>query len=255
VSDEQGETTFSRPVTVSVVPDPLTTVSGRLVAADGNPVTNAEVTVTLNGLRAEFFDYASPLSTLPEVNGTVAGRTGYVSAVNVRNPDGLFGSDPFGVGMAPDYAARYSGFLSIDEPGEYTFVLGADEGARLALAGLTVLQMPTGRGEFQAFSRTVQLPAGLIPIELTFYESYGDAELQLSYARPGADVEVVPPERFRAVAGEYTIRTDSAGRFVIPNVPANVAAIRLSDRVSELSAPVPPVPGGTTDLGDVVVER
>jgi hypothetical protein len=255
VSDARGNRGLSSPVTLPVVPDSRTTVVGRLLDADGRPVSNTTVRVTLNGLRAEFFDYDTPLSAMPDLSGRVPTRTGHVSAVNVRNPDSLFGSDPYGLGMDADYAARFSGYLRIDIPGEYTFQLGVDDGARLVVGGVTVVQMPTGQGDFRARSGSIRLPAGLIPIEVTYYQSVGDAELQLLYAAPGEELQVVPPARLRATMTELQVQTDGVGRFVIANVPANVPAIQLSGDQGTLSNPVLPVPGGIVDLGDVVVRR
>ena len=50
-----------------------------------------------------------------------------------RNDGAVFSSDTFGVGMAPDFAARFSGTLVVDTTGTYEFLIGADEGARLLI--------------------------------------------------------------------------------------------------------------------------
>jgi hypothetical protein len=93
-----------------------------------------------------------------------------------------------------------------------------------------------------------------VPIEVTYYESVGDAELQLQYAPPGGELQVILPGRLRATMTERTVRTDAFGQFVIPNVPANVPAVRVTSGSGDISPLRPPVPGGVTDFGDVVIE-
>jgi hypothetical protein len=252
VANDQGAVGVSQPLAVSVLPDPRTTVIGRLVDANNLPIGNREVAVTLNGLRAEFFDFVTPLTSVPELTGLVPTRTGHVSAVNLRNPNSVFGSDPFGAGMIPDYAGRLSGYLWIETAGDYTFAVGAVEGARLVINGATAIQTPAGRTSFGIDAQTVALPAGWIPIEVAYYQAVGDTELQLLYGAPGDELRVVAPDALRVAMPQFTVRTDGDGRFVVANVPANVSAVRVSGESGDLSNPVPPAPGGVTDFGDVV---
>ena len=251
--DAAGNLGKSAEITVSVIADPLTALRGRVVNSQDVPLAGAEVIPYVSGLRAEYFDFDIPLTEIPKLSELEPDKEGWVSAVNVRNPDQHFGNDPFGVAMTPDYAARLSGLLWVERPGTYTFVLGADEGARFALNGITLLQMPTGNGEFVVYSQTVELAGGLIPIAVTYYESVGDAELQLAWIPPGGELEVVPPEVLLTRAQELRAVTDSSGDFVIPGVPANVAWVRVQVGLGRLSEPVSPVPARMTDLGVVVV--
>jgi hypothetical protein len=255
IRDAQGTLTMSSPVRLLVVPDPHTTVIGRLVDADGRPVANENVRVAVSGLRAEFFDSAAPLSALPDLRGQAPTRTGLVSAINARMTGGVFGIDPYGLGMDPDYAARFTGYITIETSGEYTFQLGVDDGARLVVGGETVVQMPSGTSVFQTRSGSIPLAAGLVPIEITYYQSLGDAELQLLYEPPGEALQVVPPKRLQVTPDELQVRTNDLGQFAISNVPANVPAIRLSGDSGYLSGPVTPAAGGVVDVGDVVVQR
>src|SRR5262249_50904471 len=139
----------SNDVTVTVKSDSFTTVTGRVVNSEGMPVASAKIQLILNGLEAEFFDFQQPLTTIPELEVRPANLNGLISALNVRNPADIFGHDPFGVSMAPDYAARFTGWLRVAKAGRYQFFLGADEGARAIVDGKIVVDIPTGRGEFQ----------------------------------------------------------------------------------------------------------
>src|SRR5216684_429883 len=102
--------------------------------------------------------------------------TAVVSAVNLRNPNRMFGNDPYGSGLAGDVAGRFRGQLLIDRRGEYTFTLGAREGGRLRIDGTTVVDMPSGDGTFREQSATVNLDAGWIPIEIQHYQNLGYGE-------------------------------------------------------------------------------
>jgi hypothetical protein len=252
VMTDQGDVALSEPVTLSVRPDLLTTVQGRVFDANGIARANTPVTVMLNGLRAEFFDAPGPLVTLPDLGGTAPTVTGYVTAVNSRNPDGVFGSDPFGVGLSPDYAVRLRGFLLVEQAGEYRFQLGADAGVRLVVNGVPVIDASNVVSQFQTSSGSIMLPAGLIPIEVTYVVSVGNSELQLQYTPPGGERQVVPPDVL-FVDWASTVTTDAQGRFLAGSVPANVNAIRIRIAIDEFSTGVPPVPGGVTELGDVEI--
>jgi hypothetical protein len=215
-----------------------------------------------NGLRAEFFESRAPLASLPDLPADTAVRSVRVTAVNTRGPGGLFGPDPLGTGLAPDFAARFTGWLSIEGAGKYTFSLGADEGARLRLGGVTIIDMPNpaaGRG-FQESSASIELPSGLVPVEITFYESTGNAEIQFSLTPPGGVRRVVPQSMLVPVAAPFVAPTDGDGRFTIREVPLALENVRLRVRGSVSSAivevPAPEaglLPRLGIDVGEVVL--
>ena len=122
---EGPRTATATAIVIPIERDVTTRVSGRVVDAAGTPVAGAVVELLSEGLRAEFFDYATPLTALPNIADTIPTRSTRVTAVNLRGPNGLFGLDPFGAGLAPDYAARFTGWIAIPSPGPYTFYLGS----------------------------------------------------------------------------------------------------------------------------------
>src|SRR5262249_23316002 len=133
--DSRGDVRTSGELRVPVFADPSTTITGRVIDSRGRPVATGDVEVSVNGLWAEFFDFRQPLSTIPDVSSLKPDAEKIVSAINIRDPGATFGNDPYGVHLSPDYAARFSGWIEITEPGLYQFFLGADEGARLILNG------------------------------------------------------------------------------------------------------------------------
>ncbi len=258
--DAAGGTTAATPSTVSVEQDPFTTVEGRVVDAAGNAIKGAVVGLLSEGLEAEFFDSAMALNSLPDLTGATATRTTRLTAINMRSPNGIFGSDPFGLGFGPDYAARLTGWITISAPGVYTFFLGADEGARLQLDGATVVDMPTAAGGYQERPATVNLGAGLIPVEITFYESAGNAQLQLSFIPPGGERQVVPPSSLVPNPWPFAVVTDDAGRFTFRGVPTALEGVQVRATVtingqstSATSVRVSPVSKEGLDVGNIVV--
>src|SRR5262249_30503494 len=147
------------PLTLPVIMDPLTTVRGRVVDDAGDPVPGVLVQLLVDGLQVEFFDVTPPLPTPPDLAGRTADRTQSLTAVNLRNPQGILGYDPYGVALAPDSVLRMRGFLRVAHGGSHTFFIGADTGVRLHVGSETVVDMPNDTRQFQEGSGTIDLEA------------------------------------------------------------------------------------------------
>jgi len=255
-SDGVGNTTTVNN-SVLVDPDPSTTVLGAVVDPDLDPVAGADVNLELAGLRGEFFDFQDPLATLPDLDGLTPAAVRLISAVNLRNPDNLLSSDTFGVGLSPDFAARFSGLLRVPTTGTYTFTLGADDGARLVLDGIPVVEV-LGSGEFTEAAGTVALSRGRVPIQLDYFQSLGDAELQLSATGPDGVPSIVPPAELLQDPPPFVTSSGVVGDFSLTDVPTILGDIQVeaSAILGEFeargtSARVAPVRGGVTDVGTI----
>jgi hypothetical protein len=243
-----------------VQPDPSITVTGRVVDPAGNPVPGATVGILSEGVDAEFFDFTTELTALPELTGLSPDRVTRLTAINMRNPDGVFGSDPIGSRLAPDYAGRLTGWLSIAAPGTHTFVLGASDGARLTVGGITVVDMGLGTAEYRENSGAIALQAGLAPFEVTFYHGVGgNGELQLSIVpADGGGVRTVSPALLSPSGRALTVSTDAAGRFTVRNVPTALGSVQVwatpvDGSRSGSSSLFVPAPRADVDVGDVVI--
>jgi hypothetical protein len=250
------------PLSLTVAPDSLTTVEGVVVEdGQGTSVADADVALKLHGLRGEFFDFNQPLDALPDLTGLSPDVTKLLSAVNLRNPDDVLGSDTFGVGLGKNFAARFSGLLRVQTAGTYTFILGVDDGARLVIAGTPVVEAD-GAGEFVEGTGTIDLSAGDLPIEIEYFQRDADAEIQLSSIGPGeTSGSVVSPSDLLLSPDPFSTVTDAAGMFTFPAVPTNLGDLVVSASAlidGELafgeSDPTPPLRGGVTDVGEVVLE-
>jgi protocatechuate 3,4-dioxygenase beta subunit len=281
-ADAAGNTAAAAPVTLNVAAEVATTVEGRVVDAFGAAVPGAEVEVRLQGLQAEFFDFDQPLTEIPDFTGLAPDVVKLVSAVNFVNPDGVLGPDTFGVGLGPDFAARFTGTIRLDLSGPYTFTLGSDDGARLTLDGQLVAEVAAagdfaeGEGLFENLAAPRE-----VPIVIEYFQAVGDAELRLELREPEAVIvtdagrrtagkgvfppppppKEVPTRALRPPAGLFAGVAGPDGRFSIAAVPtalgpvqAEARAVVTGEPVSGLSARVDPVPGGVTDVGTVPID-
>ncbi len=243
---------------LSVIPDPLTTVLGLVVDPDTNPVAGADVALKLNGLNAEFFDFTVPLSDFPDLTGLTPDETKRVSAINFINPNNMLSLDTFGVGLSPDFAARFTGLIQASTSGSYTFTLGADDGAKLTINGTPVVEV-MGSGNFTEATGDITLSAGTLPIEIDYFQADGSAELTLAVRAPQDSTDsIVPPSDLLQSPDPFTTLTDVDGLFSILNVPtilgdiqAKATAILDGEEVRGTSSKVVPTVGGVTDLGEI----
>ncbi|MEM9800523.1 MAG: PA14 domain-containing protein [Planctomycetota bacterium] len=84
------------------------------------------------------------------------------------------------------FGLRFSGFLSIPADGSYTFHLRSDDGSRLRVGGQLVVDNG-GQHAPETRSGSVDLFAGTVPIEITYFEAGGGEELSLEWEGAGVD--------------------------------------------------------------------
>jgi protocatechuate 3,4-dioxygenase beta subunit len=240
----------------TVGPDPLTTVRGTVTDHLGNPVAGATVNLLLHGLRGEFFHFDAPLATFPDLTGLTPDAVRTVSSLDFRNPGNLFNNDTFGVGLGPNFAARFTATLNVTAAGSHVFTLGANDGARLLIDGTPLVE--TVGGSYAEVSGVRSLTAGAHALEVLYFQNDGDAELQLAWTRPGEERDTVPATAYAQPALVATTPTDAAGAFSFAGVPSALGGVRVTvtavvegETRQGQSSEVAPVRGGVTDLGAV----
>ena len=102
--------------------------------------------------------------------------------------------------------------------------------------------------------------SGLIPIEVTYYEAAGNAELQLSFMPPGGEREVVQPSLLVPGTQPFVTMTDASGAFTLRSVPTAFESVQIratvtvnNQNISALSSLVAPVPKTRADVGNIVI--
>ncbi len=155
---------------------------------------NATVTVTKPGLLAEVFDSNRALTEMPQLEGRRPDTVTDVSAVAFRNPDGIFGPDPFGTRFSPDFSIRFSGQVTIAQDGIYRFAIRSHEGARLTIDKEEVLIVPGGSIASTLRENKVRLAAGPHTVQIEYYATVRAPEIEWTYAAEGQSLRPVPSE-------------------------------------------------------------
>ena len=175
----------------------------------------------------------------------------------MRNPSRVFGGDPIGSRLVPDYAGRLTGWIAVTSTGVHTFVLGASEGARLTVGGVTLVDLVEGSGDYREQRGAVTLEPGLVPFEVTFYQSAGNGDLRLSLVPPDGVLRTAPPSALIPSGRALTVTADASGRFTVTGVPTALGSIQVRATPAETGAgrriSFVPVPRADVDVGEVVI--
>ena len=81
-------------------------------------------------------------------------------------------------------AARFHGWLQVDEPGLYDVTVGSDDGSRVLICGRVLVDNDGQHGHVER-SATAQLPAGTWPFEVHWFDAGGAESLELSIEGQG----------------------------------------------------------------------
>lgn len=102
------------------------------------------------------------------------------------------------------FAMRFTGTVSITEPGRYTFYLNSDDGSRLYLDGKELINNDGLHGPVEK-SESVELSSGGHQIVVTYFDNGGGDALSLAWRGPGnRRKQAIPTERF-STAGEKSL--------------------------------------------------
>ncbi len=164
------------------------------------------------GVSLRVYFIGQPLSRIPKL---LAGQTPNYSVV-IPMIDLKTNAD-FG-GHSNQFYARVTGFLNIDEEGDYTFRLTSDDGSRLMIRDELIIDHD-GLHSATPKDGDFKLSRGEHPFEIEYFENDVDNVLKLEWRRPGtSEFELVPASVFTTQAGE--VRVTSPGKKTIFD-PAN----------------------------------
>jgi hypothetical protein len=95
---------------------------------------------------------------------------------------------------------------------------------------------------------------------MTYYEEVGNAELQLSFAPPGGERQIVPPSSLVPGWQPFVTTTDASGTFTLRGVPTALGGVQIratvtanNQNMSATSNRVAPVPNTGVDVGNIVI--
>ena len=147
------------------------------------------------------------------------------------------------MGRDRGYALRFTGWLRVEEAGEYTFFLTATGASRLSIRGQWLMGEDSWQRERVDGKKTLQLTAGWHPIKVDYVQR-GSKEpaLKVEWEGPGVAREVVPASRLQSSRetvtepGPFVVDAAKAAKGRALYVELNCAACH------ESKAPVNPPP-------------
>lgn len=154
-------------------------------------VNSEDIEAQSAGLNFQTYVGGGPMpSYTQDANGNITNRTlltsGVVSTVNYQWGGGAV----LNSGRGDNVIVRFYGFINIPTAGTYYFGGNADDGIRINVNGISVVNswIESG-GAFR--SGSVSLPAGSVPMELIYYENGGGAMVNLQWFVNGS-WQIVP---------------------------------------------------------------
>jgi hypothetical protein len=138
--------------------------------------------VQAQGLKGEYFN-----------NMTLSGDPALTRTENVGfNWGGSSPGDPIG---ADNFSVRWTGSLTPPESGMYTFSTNSDDGVRLWVGGISVVNNWSDHSATVNLGAPIYLEAGEpVSIQMEYYENGGDAVAQLLWRGPGIENQIIPAE-------------------------------------------------------------
>jgi hypothetical protein len=93
-----------------------------------------------------------------------------------------------------EFGISFHGFLQLNEPGEYEFIIRSNDGTKLYLDNKLVINHDGPHGADIEKSGKIRLEAGKHPVKLDYFQAGGGLFLQLEYAGPGVQRQIIPPQ-------------------------------------------------------------
>jgi hypothetical protein len=127
---------------------------------------------TVNGLNYKY--YEGNWQTIPNFESLTPIRVGKIYKISLNDINHK--EDNFGVTI--------DGFIKIEKTGAYTFYLNSDDGSKLFLNNIELINNDGLHGS-KEISANVDLAAGKYPVKILYFEDTGDQILKLEYEGPG----------------------------------------------------------------------
>lgn len=164
-----------------------------------------------NGLALRLYLIGETVSEMPLL---VGGQTPNYSVI-IPKVD-LSKAEDFG-GMDENVYVELSGFVKVDQPGDYTFRLTSDDGSILYLNDLKLINNDGLHGA-EPKEGKMTLGKGNHPIKVEYFEGGADNVLKLEWKRPGSTTfEVIPTENLLCPRGEVKVTAPGKKNFLSPS--------------------------------------
>ena len=103
-----------------------------------------------------------------------------------------WGNDGPAPGVTDGFSARWTADLEIAVADTYVFIATSDDGTRLWLNDVQIINAWVDRGPTDSLSRPQQLEPGIYSLVMEYYENGGGAVAQLSWQTPSMARQIIP---------------------------------------------------------------
>ncbi|UZS00147.1 fibronectin type III domain-containing protein [Chondrinema litorale] len=161
--------------------------------------------------------YEGSFSNLDQLDAAVSVKTGTSNSfdLSVRDRD-------------TNMAFKWEGQISIPADGEYTFYTRSDDGSELFIDGTQIVFNDYNQGMTER-NGSITLTAGIYPIKVWFRQGGGGYGLEVRWAGPGIDKELIPEGALR----DADINTTTLALPGGPEAPSNFVATAIAtDKIS-----------------------
>lgn len=125
---------------------------------------------------------------------------------------GDWGNAPPGTSVIADdnYSERWTGFVHLEQPGDWTFYTTSNDGVRLWVDGTQIIDHWDQHSVVEDIA-TVNKAAGWYPIQLEHFQQNGTAEITLSFSGPGQSKSIIPETHLNTESPAAGIPVADAG--------------------------------------------
>ena len=143
---------------------------------------NFYIVSEINGL--EFSYYEGQWQKLPDFQSLAAIRRGRIYDFNLTELER----------RSANFAIEFTGYLKIEQGGEYTFYTSSNDGSRLFIDNKLVVDNGGVHGDFEKQGR-IELERGNHSIKLHYFDGGGSQALKVFYKGPGIERQVIPVDK------------------------------------------------------------
>ncbi|MES2730951.1 MAG: PQQ-dependent sugar dehydrogenase [Bacteroidota bacterium] len=186
------------------VPDANTTYTANYTTATSGLRLPDNVPNPANGLEAAY--YEGNWSILPNFTTLTPVKTNVVDLFQLNTKNRNY-----------SYGFLFTGYVKVPSDGQYTFYTNSDDGSQLFI-GSTLVVSNDGLHAAQERSGTIGLKAGFHAIKVSFFQSSGGEGLQVSYAGPGINKQIMSADDL------YYNQSSGDPDFRNPDNPSNTVA-------------------------------
>ena len=146
------------------------------------------------------------------------------------------------------YSILWKGGIMVPEEGEYTFYTGSDDGVRLYVNDLLIIDRSVDQG-LTEHSGSIYLRPGIVyPIRVEYYENGGSAAMYLSWSGPSIAKQVIPTQYLASTVSD--VIPDEMYVIDLNSMPTHMrfTALTLQGLVAKDKPEILVKQGGLTDF-------